>query len=149
MHSASLRYYYHLDLYYSFAKQRQSIIHLSFERGMTNSYFKVKCFSKNRIWSMHFKGPNELFNCSSNQHIWTKEMITFHSPFSPLEISMLCVILYLENLDLSFNAGLVNQKQLCTSWRNGNLRRIGASKLGNWQRFTECLTWVDGWMDDR
>lgn len=46
MQSASLRYYYHLDLYYSFDKQRQSIIYLSFERGVTNSYFKVKMLLK-------------------------------------------------------------------------------------------------------
>lgn len=98
VHSASLRYYYHLDLYYSFAKQRQSTIYLSFESRMTKSYFKVKCFSKSRIWSMHLKGPNELFSCSSDWHICSKEMITFHSHFSLLEISMLSMRSYLEIL---------------------------------------------------
>jgi hypothetical protein len=98
MYSMSLRYYYHLDLYYSFAKQGQSIIYLSFEREMTNSYFKVKCFLKSRVWSMYLKTPNELFSYSSNQHIWTKEMISFHSHFTLLDISMHCVSPYLGTL---------------------------------------------------
>lgn len=46
MHSASLRDYYHLDLYYSFVKERQSIIYLSFERRMTNSLLQGKMLLK-------------------------------------------------------------------------------------------------------
>lgn len=46
MLSASLRDYYHLDLCYSFVKQRQSIIYLSFERGMTNSLLQGEMLLK-------------------------------------------------------------------------------------------------------
>lgn len=151
MHSVNLRYYYHLDLYYSFTKQRQSIIYLSFKRGMTNSYFKVKCFSKSRIWSMHLKGPNELFSFSSNQHIWTKEMITFHSHFRLLEISVLCVISYLENL-LEFQCW-VNKLEtaLCFSkkWKFENDWCIWIRQLAKIHWMSNMDRWMDGLMDDK
>lgn len=46
MHSASLSDYYHLDLYYSFVKQRQSVIYLSLVRRMKNSLLQGKMFLK-------------------------------------------------------------------------------------------------------